>query len=149
MTRRPEVYRLANYLVIVLFLAACDGTPDEEQIAQRIDAMQAAVEAKNFTAIRDYLHDDFVANRRMDAGEVRRLLQVYSMRHRTIGVTIIDRETTMDRAFYDRAESTLSVVITGSSGLLPSDGSIRTVKLAWTKESGEWLVTRADWQFPR
>ena len=138
--------RLALSPLIALLLAACDKAPDEEQIAQHIAAMQTAIEEKNFTAIKAHLHDDFIANGGLDAMEVNRLLQMYSLQHRTIGITIIDSETALDPAFYDRAESTLSVVVTGSSGLLPSDGNVQTVTLGWVKESGDWLLSRADWQ---
>ena len=141
-----KLCRLLTFLFALLSLVACDNTPDEEQIAQNIDAMQEAVEMKKFTAIRNHLHEDFIANERLDAREVKQLLQMYSMQHRNIGVTIVGSETTMDTAFTDRAETTLSVVVTGSSGRLPSDGSVRTVKLAWVKESGDWLVREAQWQ---
>ena len=141
-----KLCRLLTFLFALLSLVACDNTPDEEQIAQNIDAMQEAVEMKKFTAIRNHLHEDFIANERLDAREVKRLLQMYSMQHRNIGVTIVGSETTMDTAFTDRAETTMSVVVTGSSGRLPSDGSVRTVKLAWVKESGDWLVREAQWQ---
>ena len=141
-----KLCRLLTFLFALLSLVACDNTPDEEQIAQNIDAIQEAVEMKKFTAIRNHLHEDFIANERLDAREVKRLLQMYSMQHRNIGVTIVGSETTMDTAFTDRAETTMSVVVTGSSGRLPSDGSVRTVKLAWVKESGDWLVREAQWQ---
>jgi hypothetical protein len=140
------ICRFTIFLFIVPFLAACDKTSDEEQIAQNIAAMQEAVEIKKFTGINSHLHQDFMANERMRTREVKQLLQMYSMQHRNIGVTIIGSETTMDSTFSDRAETTLSVVVTGSSGRLPSDGSVRTVKLAWVKQSGDWLVRRAEWQ---
>ena len=108
--------------------------------------MKEAVEMKEFTGIKDYLHKDFIANERLDAKEVKQLLQMYSMQHRNIGVTVIGSETTMDSAFSDRAVTTMSVVVTGSSGALPSDGSVRTVKLAWIKQSGDWLVRKAEWE---
>lgn len=138
--------RLLLPLLFALGLTACEGTPDEEQIAGNIAAMQEAVEAGDFAAIAGHLHTDFMANDRMRAREVNQLLQMYSLQHRKIGVTIIDSETTMDTAFTDRAETTLSVVVTGSSGLLPSDGSVRTVRLAWLKESGDWRVREAHWR---
>lgn len=138
--------RLILPLLFALCVAACEGTPDEEQIAGNIVAMQEAIEAGDFFAIASHLHLDFVANDRMRAREVNQLLQMYSLQHRKIGVTIIDSETTMDTAFTDRAETTLSVVVTGSSGLLPSDGSVRSVRLAWLKESGDWLVREAHWR---
>ncbi len=141
-----DTYRLVLPFVLSLCLAACNGTPDEEQIAENIAAMQAAIEDRNFMDIAEHLHEDFIANDRMRAREVNQLLQMYSLQHKKIGVTIVDSETTMDTAFTDRAETTLSVVVTGSSGLLPSDGSVRSVKLGWLKESGDWLVREAEWR---
>jgi hypothetical protein len=137
---------LTIFIFIVLFLVACEKTPDEEQIAQNIVSMKEAVELKNFTGIKKNLHKDFIANERLSAKEVNQLLQMYSMQHRNIDVTIVATETTMDSTFSGRAETTMSVVVTGASGRLPSDGSVRTVKLEWVKQSGDWLVRKARWE---
>lgn len=136
-------------LLIGLLLLGCQDTPDEEQIAEAITTIQAAVEQKDFAAIQDHLHDGFVANEQMDAGDAKRLLAAYGMQHRKLGVTIVGSNTTMDPVFPHRAQTTLSVVVTGSSGRLPSDGSVRTIYLEWTKDSGEWLVRKAQWQHYR
>ena len=143
---KTVMHRLAMALFIALFLVACDKTPDEDQIAQNIDAMKEAVERKEFTAIKDHLHDSFIANGRLNTRDVNRLLQMYGMQHKNIGATIMSSKTTMDPVFPDRADTTLSVVLTGSSGRLPSDGSVRTVTLEWIKDSGDWLVRKANWQ---
>ena len=72
---------------------------------------------------------------------------MYSMQHRKIDVTIVASNTTINPTFPDRAETILSVVVTGSSGgLLPSDGSVRTVQVEWIKQSGDWLVINAEWE---
>ena len=141
-----KLCRLAACLFVMLYLLACSKTPDEEIIAQHIATMQEAVEAKDFSAIKNHLHDSFIANKRLDAREVNQLLRMYSMQHRDISVTIVNSKTTMDPTFADRAETIMSVVVTGSSGGLPSDGSVRTVKLAWIKQSGDWRVIRAQWE---
>lgn len=91
--------RLTIFIFIALFVVACDKTRDEEKIAQHISAMKEAVEMKEFTGIKDYLHKDFIANERLDAREVKQLLQMYSMQHENIGVTIIGSEKTMDSAY--------------------------------------------------
>lgn len=144
----PTLLRLGLILVLSLtsMLAGCSKTPDEELIQQQIDAVQQAVERKAFTEIPDYLHHDFIANGHMGADEIKRLLQMYSLQHRRIGVTILSSETTLDPYSPDRAETTLSVAVTGSSGLLPTDGSMRPVRVVWEKYSGDWLVIEADWQ---
>ena len=141
-----KLCRLAACLVVMLYLVACGKTSDEEIIAQHIATLQEAVEANDFSEIKNHLHDSFIANKRLDAREVNQLLRMYSTQHRNIGVTIVNSNTTMDPTFPDRADTIMSVVVTGSSGGLPSDGSVRTVKLEWIKQSGDWLVIRAEWE---
>jgi hypothetical protein len=129
-----------------LLLAGCSETPDEEQIADNIAAIEEAVEGKSFDQIQQYLHADFLANDRMGAMEAKRLLAMYGRQHRKLGVTIVGSKTILDPTYPDRADTTLSVVVTGSSGRLPSDGSVRSVRLEWIKDGGEWLIRRANWQ---
>ena len=141
-----KLCRLAACLVVMLYLVACSKTPDEEIIAQHIATMQEAVEAKDFSEIKDHLHGSFIANERLGAREVNQLLTMYSLQHRNLGVTIVSSKTTMDPTFPDRAQTIMSVIVTGSSGGLPSDGSARTVKLEWIKQSGDWRGIRAQWE---
>ncbi|MGB1142196.1 MAG: hypothetical protein ACPG1A_14940, partial [Halioglobus sp.] len=81
--------RILTFLTLTLLLGACSKTPDEEQIAQNIAAIEAAVEAKSFTDIEAFLHEDFLADEQMSARDAGRLLQVYGRQHRRLGVTII------------------------------------------------------------
>ena len=141
-----KLCRLAACLVVILYLVACGKTPDKEIIDQHIATMQEAVEAKDFSEIKDHLHSSFIANERLSAREVNQLLSMYSLQHRKLGVTIISSKTTINPTFPDRAQTIMSVVVTGSSGRLPSDGSARTVKLEWIKQSGDWLVVSAQWE---
>ncbi len=142
-----KLCRLAACLVVMLYLVGCGETPDKEIIAQHIATMQEAVEANDFSEIENFLHKGFIANNRLAAREVSQLLRMYSMQHRKIDVTIVASNTTINPTFPDRAETIMSVVATGSSaGLLPSDGSVRTVKAEWIKQSGDWLVISAQWE---
>lgn len=139
--------RLSVILIAaVLLLGACSKGNDEEQIAQAITAMSEAVENKEFMAIQPHLHESFRANDQMDAKEVRQLLAMYGMQHKTLGVTLVGSKTTLDPIYPDRATTVMSVVVTGSSGRLPSDGSVRTVELEWIKDSGDWRVRTAKWK---
>lgn len=143
---KNAVYRATVIVLTVLLLASCAKTSDEEQIAQNIAAMQEAVETNAFYEIEPYLHAGFVANERLDAQKAKQMLQMYSIRHKDIDATILGTKTTMDPTFPDRAESILSVVVTGSSRRLPSDASMRTVRLEWVKQSGEWQLRKAFWE---
>lgn len=139
--------RLAALLLsIVFFLPACSENDDEAQIAENIAAIEEAVEEKDFYKIESYLHTGFVANERMGAEEVGQLLKLYSLRHKRLSVTIVGSTTTLHENFPDRADSVVSVIVSGSSGLLPSDGSVRRVEVEWLKESGDWLIRKAAWR---
>jgi len=130
----------------ILFLPACAERDDETQIAENIASIQAAVEEKDFSAIEKYLHSSFTANERMYKEEVGRLLKFYSLQHKKLSVTIVGSNTTLHANLPDRADSVVSVIATGSSGWLPSDGSLRKVDVEWIKTSGDWLVLEASWR---
>ncbi len=139
--------RLVTTLILgLLMLTACAEKDAEAQIAANIAAIENAVESKDFSAIAKYLHSSFVANERMDIDEVKQLLRLYSLRHKNLGVTIVGISTTLHRDYPDRADSTVSVILSGSSGLVPSEGSVRQVDVEWFEESGEWLIRRAAWR---
>ncbi|NQX88544.1 MAG: hypothetical protein HRT77_07755 [Halioglobus sp.] len=145
-TLRQRLLLLPVFLLLTVILVACDKTPDEEQIGKKITRMKKAIEQKEFSAINEHLHRSFVANDRMNAKDVKRLLHMYGMQHNKLGATILSSKTTLDTVLPGRAETLLSVVITGSSGRLLADGSVRTVTLDWIKESGDWLVRKAEWR---
>ena len=130
----------------VLLLFACHKTPDEEQIKLIISQLSKAVEENKPASIAEVLHKDFRANGDKDAQQVKQLLMMYGMQHQSISVTIVSSKTVIDPVYQDKAESTLSVITTSSSGsALPSDGSVRVVKLEWRKD-GDWKILKADWQ---
>lgn len=133
-------------LSTVFFLTACGERDDEAQIAETIADIQEAVEQKDFYAIEKYLAGGFTANGQMDSEEVGRLLKFYSLRHKKLSVTIVGSTTALHAHLPDRADSVISVIVTGSSGLLPADGSIRKVDVEWLKTSDDWLVLKAGWQ---
>ncbi|MDX1736368.1 MAG: hypothetical protein R3228_18465 [Halioglobus sp.] len=146
-TTGRQVGRLVTMLLAAaLILAGCARPDDEEQIARNLAAIEEAVERKDFSAIEQYLHSSFVANEKMGVEEVGQLLRLYSLRHRRLGVTIVDSSTTMHADLPDRANSVVSVILTGSSGLLPSDGSIRRVDVEWVEQSGDWMIRKASWR---
>ena len=133
-------------LATIVFLTACSEDEAEDQIAKNIGAIEEAVEQKDFSAIAEYLDNSFIANERMDIDEVRQLLRLYSLQHKRLDVTIVGSSTTMHENFSDRADSIVSVIVTGSSGFLPSDGSIRRVEVEWIKQSDAWLIRKAAWR---
>jgi len=140
------VSHTAFFICAVFLLSGCNKTPDEEQLQKIISEMISAIENKRLTDIADHLHANFQANRRMDAIQVKQMLMVYGMQHAHISVNLISSQTTLDPIYRDKAFSTLSIIVTGSSSRgLPDDGSIRVVKLEWRKDD-EWKLLKAEWE---
>ncbi|MFK8049397.1 MAG: hypothetical protein AB8B81_13305 [Halioglobus sp.] len=144
--RFTRVHFTTMLLGTILFLTACAERDDETQIAENIASIQAAVEEKDFSVIEKFLHSSFTANERMDKEEVGRLLKFYSLQHKKLSVTIVGSNTTLHANLLGRADSVVSVIATGSSGLLPADGSLRKVDVEWIKTSGDWLVLNTSWR---
>ncbi|MCB1844428.1 MAG: hypothetical protein KDI09_15815 [Halioglobus sp.] len=145
MPRLTLLSRLA-LLAIALLLCACSEQDDIARIEETISEIQQAVEEKDFSAVAKHLHKNFTANDSMNADDVRQLLRVYGVRHSKLGVTVVGSTTALHENLPDRANSTVSVILTGSSHVLPADGSIRRVRVEWIKESGDWQILKAAWR---
>ena len=130
----------------ILAMVACSKNSDEDQIKLIIDSLSKAIEENKPATVAEYLHEDFRANGDMNAQQVKQLLMIHGLQHRTIALTILGSKTIIDPVYTDKAESTLSVVTTVSSrGVMPDDGSARVVRLQWQKDS-DWKILKADWQ---
>jgi ketosteroid isomerase-like protein len=132
-------------VAVLLMLAACRHTPDEQRIRAAIAAMQAAVEAHDPRAFMRYVSADFTGNDgQADRDGLHNLLRTQVLRNESVGVTLgpIDVELLGDRA-------TVHVTATltgGSGGLLPERGSIYSITSGWKREGGEWKCFNAAWQ---
>lgn len=130
-----------------LFLAVgCSKTPDEEQIRQIIESMTAAMEAGKPAEIAEYLHADFRANRQMNAQQVKQMLMMYGLQQKSVSISVVSSETTIDPVYTDKAYTVMSVLTTGNSarGML-DNGGLHVVNLEWRKDD-EWKLLKADWE---
>jgi type III secretory pathway lipoprotein EscJ len=146
MRRERKIVGVFLSVIFLFFIISCNKTSDEDQIKLVIDKLSQAIEANKPADIAEYLHEDFRANGDMSVQQVKQLLVMQGLQHRAISITILGSKTIIDSVYTDRAESTLSVVTTASSGsLVPNDGSVRVVRLQWQKD-GDWKILKADWQ---
>jgi len=142
----PNYFRICFFILCAFLFSACSKTSDEAQIKLILENLSQAVTQNKLSSVADYLDKDFRANGDMDARQVKQMLTMYGMQHQSINITIVSSKTVIDPVYQDKAESTLSVIATGSSGgMLPDDGSIRVVKLQWRKD-GDWRILNANWQ---
>ena len=128
-----------------LCLAACARETPEQALRARVDALQAAIEARDPGDVRAVLADDFVGPGGMDRERAVRLAQVSFLRHREVGVAIAGplRVRMQPR----HATVAFDAALTGGSGrLLPDAARLYAVKTGWRLEDGEWRLTSATWE---
>ena len=136
---------LALTMVAALALAACGRDTPEQAVRKQVDAMQAAIDARDAGAIHDLLAADFVGNDGMDRRAVRQLAAAVFLRHRDVNAKVgpVDVEL---RGESD-AIARFSVLATGGSGgLLPDSGQVYQVETGWRLVDGEWKLLNASWK---
>ena len=132
-------------LALVLFVAACSRTPDEQRIRETIAAMQQAMEQREPRAFMAHVAADFIGNdATFDRDALHNLLRVEVLRNDAIGVTLgpIDIELQGDRATVRLA----ATITGGSGGLLPEHGAIYAIRSGWRREGREWICFSAEWK---
>lgn len=147
-TKRHAAHSHIVYLCfcLLLVLAGCSQTPDEEQIKQHIEKMQAALENRDTGELMSVLHPDFMAREKMDREQLKALVTLQFIRHQKINVMLLSLDTTIDQHYDYRAQSRGTAIITGASQLLPDDGRIYHFSLDWRKSGDDWLLRQIDWE---
>lgn len=130
-----------------MFLAACGaGDPPEVRLRANVDALQAAVEAREGGKVGDFLAADFIGPQAMDRDGAVRMARGAFLRYRTVGVSIVgplDVEVQGD----DHARVRFEAALTGGSGaVLPDSARVWSVEMGWRVEDGAWRMTSATWE---
>lgn len=143
---KKAVFHTAFFICVVLFSGGCSKTPEEEQIQLILNNMIAVVESGKPAELAEHLHENFRANAQMDAKQAKQMLMMYGIQHARISVNVISSQTLIDPVYTDKASTTLSVAVMGSTGRgLPEDSRVRVIKLEWLKDS-DWKLLGADWE---
>ncbi len=137
------VARIFFSVVLVVLLAACDRTPPEQALRNRIDALQQAIESRDGADVRDALADDFIGPDGLDRNGAKRLAQGLFLRNQKIGVIVGPLDVEMKQ---DHATVHCTAALTGGSGsLLPDSGQLYDVTSGWRLEDGDWRLTSIKW----
>ena len=130
---------------MMLLLAACSRTSDEQRVRAAMAAMQQAMESRDPRAFMAHVSDDFVGNEaEFDRNALANLLRLEVLRNDSIGATLgpIDIEMQGDRA---RAR-VVATFTGGSGGMLPERGSIYAITSSWKRQGSEWRCYSATWK---
>lgn len=130
---------------LILLLAGCSRTTDEQRIRDAMASMQQAMEARNPRAFMAHVTDDFVGNdAEFDRNALANLLRIEVLRNDSIGATLGPIDIEMQG---DRAKAQVVATFTGGSGnLLPEHGSIYSITSSWKRQGSEWRCYSASWK---
>jgi hypothetical protein len=131
-------------MIAALALAACGGESPEQAVRRQVDAMQAAIDARDAGALHDMLAEDFVGNEGMDRRAARQLAAAVFLRHRDVRAKV--GPVSVELRGKSDAIARFSVLATGGSGgLLPESGQAYQVETGWRLVDGEWRLLNASW----
>lgn len=142
------ILRARNALVAAAWLvAACgSGTTPEDEIRALIETAETAAEARDASALRELIADDYRDGGGRGADDIRRYLHGYLIAHQSI--RLITRIDAIELEGREVAHAQVTVGMLGresdSNWDLAAD--IQRFDLRLAREDGEWRVTRAGWQ---
>ncbi|MGY1409262.1 MULTISPECIES: hypothetical protein [unclassified Luteimonas] len=143
---RRAARTMCTSMWIALMLAlsvSCSRSDPEAALRGSVDALSAAIEARDPAAMQQHLAADFIGNDGLDRDGARRLAMGYVLRHRDLGVTVGPMEVEMAAA---HATVRCKAILRGGSGrALPDSARIYDVESGWRMEDGEWKLASARW----
>jgi len=145
---RGGPHAIAIVLLVLALLAACGRTGPEQQLRRNIAQLQAGVQSRDLSSIRDALADDFVGPEGMDRTAAIRLAQVMYLQNQRIDAVFGPLQVTLlpSATNPDHATVAFSAAMTGGSGgALPDTARLYQVRTGWRLRDGDWRMTSADW----
>ncbi|HSD16165.1 MAG TPA: nuclear transport factor 2 family protein [Thermomonas sp.] len=131
-------------ILAMLLLAACAKDDPEQAVRRQVEAMQAAIDARDAGDVEDLLAQDFVGNDGMDRRAIRQLAAGIFLRHREVTANV--GPVSVELRGETDAIARFSVLATGGSGgFLPDSGQVYQVETGWRLVDGEWKLLNASW----
>ncbi|MEO6365669.1 MAG: DUF4440 domain-containing protein [Luteimonas sp.] len=123
--------------------AGCSRSDTEQALRASVAGLQAAVAARDATAIEDVLAEDFVGPDGLDRQGARRMAQLMFLQHHQVAATLGPLEIALQD---DHATVRFTAVLTGGAGgWLPQTGQLYDVRTGWRLQEGDWRLTSATW----
>ena len=129
---------------VSLMLAGCAEDDPQQAVRQQVEAMQAAIDARDAGAVEDLLARDFVGNDGMDRRSLKQLAAAVFLRHREVAAKV--GPVSVELRGQTDAIARFSVLATGGSGgFLPESRQVYQVETGWRLVDGEWMLLNAEW----
>ncbi len=138
------VARTTCFAFVMLACIACSRESPEQALRLRVDAMQAAMGARDAGDVHALLAEDFVGNDGLDRRGARQLAAGLFLRHRDVAARF--GPVQVDMRGQGDAVARFTVLATGGSGgLLPDSGQVFDVETGWRLDDGKWQLLNARW----
>ena len=141
---RRGLLRRAAWLALAALAGCADRPPPEQRLRESMRQLQAAIDARDASAIEVQLADDFVGPESMDRAGARRLAVASFLRYRSTWV----RFGKIDIQLQDgHARVRFEAALGGGAGQpLPEAAQWYSVQTGWREQAGEWRMTSAQWR---
>ena len=134
----------AMAVITALMVAACSKDDPEQAVRLQVEAMKAAIDARDAGDVEGLLARDFVGNDGMDRRAIRQLAASVFLRHREVAAKV--GPVSVELRGESDAIARFSVLATGGSGgFLPESGQVYQVETGWRLVDGEWKLLSANW----
>lgn len=146
MQQSRALQRFATGIAVLLAIAlgGCSNDSPEHAVRQRIDALQAAIDARDAGDIQVLLAEDFVGNDGIDKRGAQQLAAAVFLRHRQVAAKV--GPVSVELRGQADAVARFSVLATGGAGgLLPEQGQLYQVETGWRLVDGDWQLLNASW----
>lgn len=142
--RRRALLRGAALLAVAALAGCAEPASPEQRLRESIGRLQAAIDARDASAIETQLADDFVGPEGMDRTGARRLAAASFLRYRRTWVKIGQVDIELQQG---HARVRFEAALGGGAGQpLPEAAQWYSVKTGWREQAGEWRMTSAQWQ---
>ncbi|MBN8727452.1 MAG: DUF4440 domain-containing protein [Xanthomonadales bacterium] len=138
------MWKWSGLAFVVLALAACARTPDEQAIRANIEAMAEAAEARRGKALLEHISEDFVGNDgTYDRDGLANLIRAQFLAGQAVGVHPGRVEVEVDGS---RAIARFPLRVDDASGRwLPDRRANLDVTTGWRREGRDWVCYNAKW----
>ncbi|WP_447937085.1 nuclear transport factor 2 family protein [Thermomonas fusca] len=132
-------------LALALSVAGCTRPAPEQAVRAQLQALQAAIDARDSDAVADLLAEDFIGNEGLDRRGAKRLAAGLFLRYRDVGAKLGPVEVEL-RGEADAVARFNLLATGGAGGLLPESGQAYRVETGWRLVVGEWRLRSASWK---